>query len=256
MITIPFLNIISGFLFISVRLSGLMLFAPFFGSGALPPRIKAGLVVALSFLLYPVVGPHFPVVPLSHWPLLVFSELLVGASIGIATSLVFDAVQMAGHILSVQMGYSLVSILDPNTQAESTVMATFHQAIAMLIFLRLDVHLWILRAVGDSFVYLPPGSAHLSPAFVRTALMAGAAVFSIGVQLAAPVLSATFLADLVLGLLGKASQQLPVMLLGPAIKSLLGTLVLVATLKYWPEMFRGLFLNAIHLAEHLLHLAG
>ncbi len=255
MTTIPFLNIMAGFLFIGVRLSGLMLFAPFFASDALPARVKAGLVLALSFVLYPMVGPSFPVVPLAHWPLLVFGELLVGASIGIATSLVFDAVQMAGQILSVQMGYSLISILDPNTQAESTVVATFHQAIAMLIFLRLDVHLWILHAIGDSFTYLPPGSAHLSSAFVRTALAAGAAVFSVGVQLAAPVLSATFLADLVLGLLGKASPQLPVMLLGPAIKSMLGILVLIATLTYWPEMFRGLFLNGIRLGEQLLHLA-
>ena len=255
MTTIPFLNIISGFLFIGVRLSGLMLFAPFFGSDAMPARVKAGLVLALSFVLYPMVAPRFPVFSLAQWPLLVFGELLVGASIGIATSLVFDAVQMAGQVLSVQMGYSLISILDPQTQAESTVMATFHQALAMLIFLRLDVHLWILRAIGDSFTYLPPGSAHLSPAFVRTALGAGAAVFSIGLQLAAPVLSATFLADLVLGLLGKASPQLPVMLLGPAIKSMLGILVLIGTLKYWPDMFRGLFLNAIGLGEQLLHLA-
>ena len=74
-----------------------------------------------------------------------------GQAIGIATSLVFDAVQMAGQILSVQMGYSLVTIIDPNTKADSTVVATFHQSIAMLIFLRLDVHLWILHAIGDSF---------------------------------------------------------------------------------------------------------
>ncbi len=255
MIAIPFLNIISGFLFIGVRLSGLMLFAPFFSSDALPARVKAGLVLALSFVLYPMVAPHFPPTPLAHWPLLVFGELLVGAATGIATQLVFDAVQMAGQILSVQMGYSLISILDPQTQAESTVMASFHQALAMLIFLRLDVHLWLIRGLSDSFTYLPPGSAHLSPAFVRVVFAAGASVFAVGLQLAAPVLSATFFADLVLGLLGKASPQLPVMLLGPAIKSLLGLLVLIATLKYWPEIFRGLFLHAVELSERLLHLA-
>lgn len=255
MTTIPFLNLITGFLFIGVRLSGLMLFAPFFGSDSVPPRVKAGLVIALSVVLYPLVLPHFPVVPLSRWPLLVLAELLTGAAIGIATSLVFEAVQMAGQILSVQMGYSLVSILDPNTQAESTVVATFHQALAMLIFLRMDVHLWILRALAHSFVYLPPGSAHLSPEFVRAALFAVASIFTVGVQLAAPVLTATFLADLVLGLLGKASPQLPVMLLGPAIKSLLGLSVLAATLQYWPTMFRSFFVQSIGLTDNLLHLA-
>ncbi len=255
MISIPFFDIIAGFLFIGVRLTGLMLFAPFFSSDAIPARVKGGLVLALSFLLYPAVSPRFPPFSLDHWPTLVFSELLVGAATGIATSLVFDAVQMAGQILSVQMGYSLISILDPQTKAESTVVATFHQLLAMLIFLRLDVHLWLLRGLGASFTYLPPGSAHLSPAFVRTSLAAGAAVFAVGLQLAAPVLSATFFTDIVLGLLARASPQLPVLLLGPAVKSLLGLAILAATLKYWPAVFRGLFLNAVHTSEHLLRLA-
>ncbi len=255
MITVPLLAALSVFLFVSVRLSGLMLFAPFFGSSALPPRLKAGLVVALSFLLFPLVQPHVPAIPLEQWPVVVLGEMLVGAAIGIATSIVFDAVQMAGQILSVQMGYSLITILDPNTQAESTVVATFYQSIALLIFLELGVHVWILHALAKSFLYLPPGSAHLTAAFLRTALGAGSAIFSVGVQLAAPVLSATLLADLVLGLLGRASPQLPVMLLGPAVKSLLGLFVLTATLKYWPDMFRGLFLRSISLSEQLLHLA-
>jgi len=162
---------------------------------------------------------------------------------------------MAGQILSVQMGYSLVNILDPQTQVESTVVATFHQTIAMLIFLRLSVHFWILRALARSFDYLPPSSGHFGGPFTSAALRAGASVFAIGIQIAAPVLSATLLADIALGLLGKASPQLPLMLLGPAVKSILGLLILIASLKYWPTLFEHLFLNSIDAAENLLHLA-
>jgi flagellar biosynthesis protein FliR len=81
-------------------------------------------------------------------------------------------------------------------------------------------------------------------------------VFSLGIQIAAPVLSATLAADIVLGLLGKASPQMPLMLMGPAVKSLLGLTVLVATLKYWPDLFRRLFTDAVTNGEHLLHLAS
>ena len=254
-IDIPLIQILGALLTIGVRLSALMLFAPFFGSAVIPARIKAVLVLALTFLLYPMVKSRLPVIPLEQWPQMVFSELLVGLAVGIVTTLVFDAVQMAGQVLSVQMGYSLVTILDPNTQIESTVVATFHQTIAMLIFLRLDVHLWLLRAIGNSFEFLPPGQAHLSGSFTRGLLGAGASVIEIGVQIAAPVLSATLLADIVLGLLGKASPQLPLMLLGPAIKSLLGLCVLMAALKYWPEMFRALFLRSMSYSDQLLHAA-
>ena len=252
---IPLFDVIGALLAIGVRISGLMLFAPFFGSTVIPARIKAVLTLALTFLLYPMVAHTIPKMTLEQWPGLVCSELLVGLALGIATSIVFDAVQMAGQILSIQMGYSLVNILDPNTQVESTVVATFHQTMAMLIFLRLDVHFWLLRAVGNSFDYLPPGSAHLSSAFTLAVLGSGASVIEIGVQIAAPVLSATLLTDIVLGLLGKASPQLPIMLLGPAIKSLLGLSVLAAALRYWPDMFRTLFLNSLRYGENLLHLA-
>ena len=120
---------------------GLMLFAPFLGSVVIPARIKAALTFALTLVLYPLVSKSFPSLPINEWPILVLRELLLGVAIGIATSIVFEAVQMAGQVLSVQMGYSLINILDPNTQVDTTVVAMFQQSIAMLIFLRMDVHL-------------------------------------------------------------------------------------------------------------------
>ncbi len=248
-------QIITGFLTVTVRLSGLMLFAPFFGSLSIPPRVKAGFVVALSLLLFPVLSPPLHPLQLSAWPGLVFGELLIGMALGIATNLVFDAVQMAGQVLSTQMGLSLINILDPQTQVESTVMATFHQTLAMLIFLRLDVHLWLLRAMGRSFLLLPPGSAHLTGAFVETVLHAGGSVFVLGVQMAAPVLSATFLADIVLGLLGKASPQAPLMMLGVPIKTMLALAILFVALKYWPAMLEHFFASSLELSNRLLEQA-
>jgi flagellar biosynthetic protein FliR len=252
---IPFMDVIQALLAIGVRISGLMLFAPFLGSVVIPARIKAVLTLALTFLMYPLISKTLVPTPINEWPLLVFRELLVGIALGIATSVVFEAVQMAGQVLSVQMGYSLINILDPNTQVDTTVVAMFHQSIAMLIFLRLDVHLWLLRAIGNSFAYLPPGSAQLTRPFTLTLIGAGTSILLIGVQIAAPVLSATLLTDIVLGLLGKASPQLPLMVLGPAVKSLLGLTVLFASMKYWPDMFRSLFLDSIAYADRLLHLA-
>ncbi len=253
--TISLTHFLSTVLTIAIRLSGLMLFAPFFGSVAIPSRVKAVLVIALTALLYPMLAPSIPELTISQWPMMIFGELLIGVALGVATNLVFDGVQMAGQICSIQMGYSLVNILDPQTQVESTVVAMFHQTIAMLIFLRLGVHMWILRAVVHSFTYLPPSSGHFGAAFVTAALHATSAVFSVGVQIAAPVLSATLLADVAMGLLGKASPQLPLMLMGPAVKSILGISVLFCGLRYWPGLFENLFTRSIGTADKILHLA-
>lgn len=256
MIEIPLIAIITGVLTISVRLSGLMLFAPFFGSVGIPVRIKAIFVLALTILLYPAVGSSIGSRALAEWPLLVFTEFLVGAGIGIATNVVFEAVQLSGQVLGIQMGYSLVNILDPQTQVDTPVVSMFYQSIVMLLFLQMDVHFWLLRAIGKSFVYLPPGSAHINSLFTTAILRTVGEVFSLGVQIAAPVLAATLAADIILGLLGKAAPQMPLMLLGPAIKSLLGVGILIATLKYWPDLFHRLFVDAVTNGERIFHLAG
>lgn len=255
MIRLPLITIIAAALTIGVRLSGLMLFAPLFGSAAIPARIKAVLVLSLTALLYPVVSREFAAPSLANWPFLVLTEFLIGAGMGIATNLVFEAVQMSGQVLGIQMGYSLVNILDPQSQVDTTVVAVFYQSIVMLLFLRMDVHLWLLRAVGNSYSYLPPGSAHLNGLFTVGVLRVVGDLFGVGIQIAAPVMSATLAADVILGLLGKAAPQMPLMLLGPAVKSLLGLLVLVATLRYWPDLFRRLFLDAMMNGDRLLHLA-
>jgi flagellar biosynthetic protein FliR len=255
MIQIALIPAITAALTIGVRLTGLMLFAPFFGSSVIPVRVKAIFVIALTALLFPSVERAIVVPTLAGWPMLIITEFMIGVGMGIATNLVFDAVQLTGQVLGVQMGYSLVNILDPQTQVDTTVIAVFYQSIVMLLFLRMDVHLWLLRAVGNSFLYLPPGTAHINGLFTRAVFQVGGDIFGLGVQIAAPVLSATIAADVVLGLLGKASPQMQLMLLGPAVKSLLGIVILGVTLKYWPEMFRRLFLESMLKSEQLLHLA-
>lgn len=256
MIEIPLMTIIAGALTIGVRLTGLMLFAPFFGSMVIPARIKAILVLALTVLLYPAVGHSITSRPMMEWPILVMTEFAIGAGMGIAANLIFEAANLSGQVLGVQMGYSLVNILDPQSQVDTPVISLFYQSIVMLLFLRMDVHYWLLRAVGNSFDYMPPGTAHISGLFTMGVLKTVGDMFGLGVQIAAPVLSATLAADVILGLLGKASPQMPLMLLGPPVKSLLGIVVLIATLKYWPDLFRRLFMDAMTNGDRLLHLAS
>lgn len=255
MIDIPLLPIITGFLTISVRLSGLMLFAPFFGSTAIPARIKAGLVVAFTLLLFPAVGKGIGTYALADWPIVIITEFLIGVGMGIATNIVFEACQLAGQVLGIQMGYSLVNILDPQTQVETTVVPIFYQSMVMLLFLSMDVHYWLLKAIGNSFLYLPPGATRLSSLFTLAVIKMGGQIFGLGVQIAAPVLAATLVADILLGLLGKASPQMPLIVLGPAVKSLLGIFILIATIKYWPDLYKHLFQDSLMDGERILHLA-
>jgi flagellar biosynthetic protein FliR len=210
-------------------------------------------VIALTALLYPSLSHSFANCTIS--PLTVCGELIVGLAVGLTTNAVFEAAMFGGQILSVQMGYSLVNIIDPTSQIESTVMSVFHQTIALMIFMRLGVHRWILRAVAHSFDYLPPGGFTATGPVVFAVLHVFASVMQLGLQIAAPVLASTLAADIALGMLSKASPQLPVMLMGPSLKSLLGLVVLSASLCYWPSLFERFFSDSITFTDRVLHLA-
>ena len=237
------------------RIAGLMVFAPFYGSTAIPARVKAGFTIVLTVLLSQVVPqPQIPGTVLG-WSMVVASETTVGLLFGLAVQFVFDAAQLAGQVLGIQMGFSLVSILDPQTQADSPVLSIFHQMAVLLIFLQLDVHHWLLRGIVASFSYLPAGSVTLTSALVPSLLHAAGGIWLTGIQIAAPALAATVVADIALGFLGKASPQLPVLFFSLSVKSVLGMLVLVAGLTVWPGFFEKHFAQAIVYAEQVLKLA-
>jgi flagellar biosynthetic protein FliR len=246
-------SILNAAMFVGLRVSGLVLFAPFFGHAAIPPRIKVCIVILITILLYPSISPTL--VNRTWSPLTVCSELIIGLAVGLTTNAVFEAAMFAGQILSVQMGYSLVNIIDPTSQIETTVMSVFHQTIVLLIFLQLDVHHWILRAVVHSFEYLPPGRLTDTGPLVFAVMHTLSSVFQLGLQIAAPVLAATMAADVALGMLSKASPQLPLTMLGPSLKSLLGLVILSSAICYWPPFFERLFSDSIAFTDRVLHLA-
>src|SRR5208283_5161317 len=249
-------NLVAAVAFLGARVSGLLVFTPFLGSNAIAPRIKVGLVVMLTAVLYPVCGPRGLSLTTAGLFRVMLSEALIGMLMGLAVQFVFDAAQFAGQAMRMQVGYGLVNILDPNTQVDTPVLAVFSQTVVMLIFLQMDVHHWLLRALASSFAYLPAGAAVANGEVARQMLHAAGGIWLAGVQVAAPALIATLLADLVLGFLGKASPQLPVLFLGLSVKSMVGLSVLALSLKYWPAIFERYFTVAIHWAERLMHLAG
>jgi flagellar biosynthetic protein FliR len=248
-------QLLEGAVFTGARVSGLMVFCPFLGSDAVPIPVKAGLTLLLTVMLHPLHGPAALALGSWQWAQTMVSELLVGLLLGIVANFLFEAALLAGQILGVQIGYSLATVFDPQTNADTPVLSEFHQMAALLIFLQLNVHHWLLRALVRSFAYLPPGGAHATLAMAGGLLQAADGIFLTGVQIAAPSLVATLIADMALGFLGKASPQLPVLFIGLAVKNLVGLSVLIAAIAYWPRVFSQQFVLAIRTAEHLLHLA-
>jgi flagellar biosynthetic protein FliR len=247
-------QIVTALLVVGIRISALLTFTPFPGGQAVPMRIKAGLALALTALLYPVYGSAVNLSSVNVGGVIA-SELMIGLLMGLTVTFIFEAAQMAGQIMGMQVGFSLVNIIDPQTQVDTPVLSTLHQLIVMLIFLRLDVHHWLLRGAANSFGYLPVGAARLSGSVMRELLHTAAGIWLSAVQIAAPVLFATLLADVAMGFIGKVSPQLQVLFLSLSIKTVLALVVWSSALVFWPSQFENYFSNAITSSERLLHLA-
>jgi flagellar biosynthesis protein FliR len=91
---------------------------------------------------------------------------------------------------------------------------------------------------------------------VGAVLHTAAAIWVLGLQIAAPALIATVIADFALAFVGKASPQLPVLFVGLSVKSVLGMLVTIAAMAAWPRFFSMQFSNAIRWSEQTLHLVS
>ena len=240
---------------VALRVGGLLTLSPFFGDRATPNPVKVGLLIVLTALLLPVV-PLRPV-PLGpvDWIQMVLGECLVGMLMGLSLQVVFEGMQFAGQFSGIQLGLSVATLFDPQSNADSTALPVLYNLITLLIFLQLNIHHWVLRGLENSFEYLPVGSAVATQLLSRELVRVMGALFVLGVQIAAPVLLATMMIDLVIGFLSKASPQLPAMLMGIPVKSLTGYALLIGVVALWPEILERRFAIAIGAAEKMLHLA-
>jgi flagellar biosynthetic protein FliR len=230
----------------------LMAFAPFFGDAGLPVQAKVGFTVVLTAVMLPVHYPAAVPATLSEWLQAAGGELALGLLMALAMHFVFEAARLAGNMMGLQLGYSLVNIIDPQTAVDTPVMSVFTYTFAMLIFLRLNVHHVILRGLGRSYDLVAPGKAVVTLSTASNLLHGAAGMWGAAVEIAAPLVGATLLLDILLSFMSRAAPQLPVLAVGIAAKALVGFGVLWIGIGQWPQIFERYLGMAWRFGGHLL----
>ncbi len=244
-------SFLSAMVLVMVRISGVMVFAPIFSSGAIPARIKVGFVLAVSYLLAPMVAA----LPRAHAeldPMAILGELGIGVVLGLAMSLLNEILYFTGQLLGFQFSFSLVNLLDPNTQVESPLLAQMFTLLGVLVLFGAGLDRTILLAFMRTFRDAPVGAVVFRGQAGLPLVMAMSGVFFAGLQLAAPVMAATLLVEVVVSVLGKLSPQLPVMMISVPAKTMLGYVVLIGSLALWPRFLESRFSLLLDGAEHVL----
>ena len=237
-----------------VRVSGIVVFAPFLSSSALPARVKAVLVGAVAFLLAPVVAA----LPRAHVEIgiePVMGELAIGLVYGITLALLNEMLLFAGEIVGLQLSFSTVNLLDPTSSIQTSLMSDLFQLMGNLTLIAAGLDRIVLASMARSFRAVPLGSYVLLPVTSQTIVRAAGGIFLAAVELAAPLLAATMLVEIAVALLSRLSPQLPVMSLTVPLKTLVGFAVLAGSLALWPRFVEARFSGLLDLAERLLQIA-
>lgn len=241
----------------------MMTLAPFIAGRGTSGRIRLLAALTLSLYIYMLFAKTWgDQLPDDKGVIiaLFFKEIFVGLAIGLVTIMCFYAIEAGGRIVDNQRGSANAQIFLPQL-GQVSIFGLFQFWLALSLFLSLSGHVPFLRAFVESFqqlpvLTLPRVSPGFSP-FLELMIRISADVLLWGMQLAAPVLIAIFLTDLVLGIANKMAPQIPVFELGFMVKGYVGiVMVYISILVIVSQM--QLFFNMMNdnVRKAVLFLAG
>lgn len=239
-------NNIEVFLLIFVRMTGLFVIAPIFGRRNIPVYLKVGFSFMLALMLASsttVQSAEFK--NIYEFFLLVLKEFLVGVTLGYVSYLIFNSIYVAGQLIDMQVGFGVVNVIDPLSNMQVPITATFYFIFSMLIFLLCNGHHILIRGLFDSFELIPIGKGAFEINLLDDILRIFANVFTVSFKISAPILAAILISDVALGIISKTVPQLNVFMVGMPLKIALGLAVMVLTL----PMFIHLIGNLVNVME-------
>ena len=230
-------GLLLSFLLVLARVSLVFVFVPLPGVKSLSDVPKICASIALAIALYPV-WPSIPAdVPLSRLLVWLLSEAAFGLTIGVAVGFLTEGLVLAAQILGLQAGYSFASTIDPTTQSDSTVIQTAVQLCAGVLFFVAGLDREVVRVFARSLEVWPPGTFVITQPLADTVRQLGAAMFSVGLRLALPVVALMLLIDLSLALLGRVNAQLQLLTLAFPLKMLASLVAIGTLLSVFPLVF-------------------
>ncbi len=210
------------------------------------PQVKAAFAFYLALVLYPLM----PVVPEpQHWTTMaaaIFSEVVMGLIAGVTLNIVFGIFSYAGEQIAFVMGFSLASVIDPQSQIQSPLVSQFLTLTAMLILLAFNGHYMILTWMIDAIRHVPLGGFVMSHTMFDYLMNAMAHLFVMGFSVAFPIVALSLLADIIFGMLMKTMPQFNLLVVGFPIKIALSLAVWMVVLGSMMMVFKKEFLSAIH----------
>ena len=214
------------------RIGAVLLMLPGVGESYVPPRIRLSLALVVSLALWPVVAGSLPALPqtlggMAGW---IIREVLVGLAIGALLRAFLTALSTAGEVVALQSTLAFAQTANPMQASPGSTLSAFLMLLGTtLIFSTNTHHLFIAGLVG-SYELIAPARPLITGDFATLAVRTVADAFTLGVQLAAPVLVFAIIFNLASGLVGRVMPAFQVYFAAAPLSIILGLSIFALSL--------------------------
>ena len=218
-------------LFIFLRIMAMIIALPILGHESIPVIAKVFIAIILSYITFLTIDKT----QIHINPNLIFlmvngaKEIITGFIMGYTLNFIFYGISYAGTLIGFEMGLMFAEVMDPIQGVSSNVVGEVIFYMAMVIFITINGHHYVISALVASFTVIPITKATTSQATIQVIAKYSFTVFTIAVKIASPIIVAFFLVHLAEGIIARVIPNIQVFFITQPVKIGLG-LVLLASL--------------------------
>ncbi|MCQ2507057.1 MAG: flagellar biosynthetic protein FliR [Lachnospiraceae bacterium] len=230
------------YLVIMVRITAFVFTAPLFSIRSIPQRAKVLFSLALALITYFSV----PVEPLIYegiigYTVLVVKEAVCGLSLGFFSNICTYILSFSGQFTDLQIGFSMMNEFDPVSGQSVTISSNVFTYAVFIIMICTNMHLYILRAIIDSFTLVPVGLVNINANIYELIGSFLINYMALGFRIVLPVFGSILIANTLLAVLAKIAPQMNMFVIGYQLKIFIGLFVLSLMMLMLPAICDKLF---------------
>lgn len=218
------------FMMVLARISAFIFSAPVFSQKNIPRRVKALFSVVLAYVVFTALDYK----PLDYagiidFGVLIVTEVVAGVILGFVANICVMILNFAGNLVDMEIGFSMAQEMNNVNNVTSTITGNYYIYLVMLVMLVSDMHLYVLKAIVESFNIIELGHVKVGVDIYVVLLKFLVEYFIIAFRIILPVFTAMLVTNAVLGILAKAAPQMNMFVVGMQLKVVIGLAVLFFT---------------------------
>lgn len=234
--TLDLATLLSGhvfsFMLIFTRIGAIFMGMPGIGDAFMPAHQRLQIALLISFILLPLLGPTLPPMP-EHVPQLVqlmLFEFATGAFIGLTMRLILGALEVAGMLISVQIGLSNAMIFNPAMATQGSLTGAMMSMLGILFVFESGLLDMIMKGLAQSYVVFVPGAplpiGDMTEFFTKTVTVS----IEVALRMIAPFMVLGIVFQILAGVMVKMVPQMQIFFVAVPLQIIMGMVVFSLTL--------------------------